>query len=184
MHIFLDMDGVLCDFVSAALKAHNREDLSSEEFDLCHSLEMSLGEFWRVVDQTPNFWLSIKPYSWFHELVDFIDGKSEFFILTAPSLDASSYEGKRKWVSKYFGRRFNRLILTKYKWLLARPDTLLIDDSERNCEMFEQHGGHKILFPQPWNTNRVYVDDRLKFVKNELRAFISGVYNSRKEPSS
>lgn len=172
MTVFLDMDGVLCDFVAAAGNAFAAKNFNPSEFDVCKQLGVSLSSFWKKIDQTPDFWINLKPYPWFHELVDFVEQRSDFFLLSAPSLDSSSYAGKREWVEKYFGRHFNRLILTKHKYLLADPNAVLIDDSEKNCQKFEDAGGRIILFPQPWNSNRGYVGERLKFVKSKLRLML------------
>ena len=43
--------------------------------------------------------------------------------------------------------------ITPRKWLFARPDALLVDDSEANTDLFEQPGndGHVVLVLCPWN---------------------------------
>ena len=53
------------------------------------------------------------------------------------------------------------------KYLLAKPDVVLIDDQHKNIDLFREHGGQAILFPQPWNENYA-ITDRIGYVKSEL----------------
>lgn len=43
-------------------------------------------------------------------------------------------------------------ITGKKKYLLAREDALLIDDSKPNCDSFIGNGGSAALVPSDWNT--------------------------------
>ena len=38
------------------------------------------------------------------------------------------------------------------KHLCANPETLLIDDSDKNVDSFRKCGGQAVLVPRPWNS--------------------------------
>ena len=57
------------------------------------------------------------------------------------------------------------------KHFCARPDALLIDDSDHNVEAFLAHGGQAILVPRPWNPlhcmpTLTFLDDAFKMFFN------------------
>jgi hypothetical protein len=51
-------------------------------------------------------------------------------------------------------RRQHLIVGEDCKELLARPDTLLIDDNEKNISAFRKSGGMAITVPRPWNRLR------------------------------
>tara|TARA_B100000700_G_C14367978_1_gene544625 strand:+ start:90 stop:317 length:228 start_codon:yes stop_codon:yes gene_type:complete len=54
-------------------------------------------------------------------------------------------------------------MLGSHKHLLAKPDVVLIDDSDEKCRKFIEAGGHAILLPQPWNANHGLVDPEKEY---------------------
>ena len=175
-HIFLDMDGVLTDFVGAALRLHGRTELLDNwprgERDIAKVLGLSRGAYWSKIDeQGSDFWASLEPYAWLHELIDVVRDVAPFTILTAPSLSPSSAEGKVRWMYEHFpkveGRRFTSYLIGSQKHLLAQPGHLLIDDSEAHVDAFQAAGGQAILFPQVW-TRKHSTDPPIEYVRTCL----------------
>jgi len=50
------------------------------------------------------------------------------------------------------------------KHFAATPDSLLVDDSEKNIDMWVAWGGVGLLFPCPWNSGR-QMDDPMEYFK-------------------
>jgi len=157
MQIYLDMDGVLADFVSASIAAHGRDDshdsvktwdYSTEQWEISH------GKFWSAC-QGRSFWAGLSPYSHHLELLEMCEAYAdEVYFLTSPSSTghAECLAGKSDWIKAWFGGMYQKnLIPTKHKHLLAASDRVLIDDSSGNIESWVKAGGIGIGFGQPWN---------------------------------
>ena len=163
--IFLDMDGVLTDFVSAALSLHGRLDALEHwpegERDIPKVLNLSRTQYWKLIDeQGADFWASLKPFSWFGQLVALVKEFAPMTILTAPSISPSSLEGKVRWMYEHFpkenGRVFNSYLIGRQKHLLAQANRVLIDDSPAHVEEFRSAGGTTIMqFKIGWNTSKL-----------------------------
>jgi 5'(3')-deoxyribonucleotidase len=173
--VFLDMDGVCCDFVGGVFnlfgKKLNEEEWPKGAYDIAKVLGVTEGELWTKVDEAGwVFWFNLREYPWFKALYDSLTKWSdgELYFLTSPSKHASCLAGKREWLSKRLGKMFDKVIYTKHKHLLAGSETYLIDDSDKNVDEFRAAGGSALLFPMPWNkadepTNHVkYVMDWIR----------------------
>ena len=174
------MDGVLTDFVSAALRVHDQADVLDAwprgERDIPKVLGVSRGEFWRKIDaQGVEFWSQLERYPWLHALIDEVQKHAPWSILTAPSLAPHSSQGKIIWlrneIPKVKGRAFSDFLIGHQKHLLAQPGHILIDDAESNVDAFQRHGGKAILFPAIWNRNR-QVEDPVAYVREELESMV------------
>lgn len=171
--IFLDMDGVLCDFVSAAFTAHgHRFDASKYprgEFACEKILGVSTNEFWRRIDFGGEaFWENLEPYPWALDLAKELQQIDRVFIATSPSRSPASYSGKRRWLQKMGLCRLDAMFGSQ-KWLMSRPGRILVDDGEHNILPWINEGGQAILIPQPWN-NANPVRDVVGYVCNSLRS--------------
>ena len=171
--LLVDMDGVLVDFVTAALRLHDRMDVRENwpagTWDFPTVLGISAREFWRPIHEAgAEFWASLAPYSWCDELLSLIAESQHWSILTSPCSDPYCSAGKIIWLQQRFGRGFRDFLVGPPKWLCARPDQLLIDDNDSNVEQFRARGGRAILFPQPWNENHALAHDRMGYVREKL----------------
>lgn len=174
-HIFVDLDGVLADFVTAALHLHCRPEALSGwplgEFECHRALQITPGQFWSRIDQEgARFWAELAPFPWMRELFDRLRSVAPVTIASSPSYDPGCLEGKVRWIQQHLGKKFRDFLIGPPKHLLARPDVALIDDSDRNIEKFVQHGGVGIVFPQVWNSHHALRDDRLGHVMQRLSA--------------
>lgn len=185
-HILLDMDGVLCDFVSMACVACGRPAVISNWpksiYPLCDALEMPLDEIWARIDRHDKhhgFWSRLAPYPWYTDLINLIIQQESFnlpfTISTSPSRHHGCVSGKVQWLRRHIHPGFTDYMLGHQKHLLAKPDVCLIDDSDMNVDNFRTAGGKAILFPQPWNSNHAdeLLADRVAYVERDLRKMVS-----------
>lgn len=166
MRILLDMDEVLVNFVDGALAAWGVERAPVLEhwtpgrWDMVPPLSKALGlaepmsnnRFWSRLEGD-SFWLGLEPLPWFDDLLQLITNYTDdWHIVTSPSLCPTSYDGKVKWLKTKFGKSFDRFAITPHKYLFAGPDTVLIDDRDRNIEEFAGAGGIGVVFPSHHNS--------------------------------
>jgi len=176
--IFLDMDGVLCNFVGAVAKLFDttEEELYRKWEPGVYPIEEPLGitieEMWRKVTcEGAFFWANLKPFSWTKELWGYCNSIASTVILTSPSQDPHSLAGKSMWMNQHLVSRdavFRKFLVGPAKEFCAAPGHLLIDDSASNCKKFLDGGGDAVLFPQIWNENHKYVNDRMEYIQRCL----------------
>lgn len=172
--VFLDLDGVLADFVSSALEALGKSiDLNQQlEYSIENWFGITQKEFWLTIDSYgEDFWRNLDVYPWARELVNMMP-KHDTYILSSPSRNPVSSSGKVAWVQANFPKLKGKIILTSHKHLLSSPNRILIDDSEHKINPFIKSGGEGILFPQPWNYNffqGITPEQKISFVKENLK---------------
>ena len=175
--IFVDMDGVLVDFIGAALKLHGCDVESTLAgwpggvFDVAEVLGISPAEFWSKIDAAgEEWWGSLSPYPWMGDLLGLVAKCDEFILATSPSRFHGSSSGKVLWMQRAFGTSWRNYMLGEHKHLFAKRGSLLIDDNEAAVRKFREHGGSAILFPQPWNSLGG-VDDPVGYVSGEMKGW-------------
>jgi len=172
--VFLDMDGVLANFRKGVHDAFNKP------YDYT-----TLSPKWKFWDDWPDvtfemvnavcntsFWWNLE---WMHDGCDILRAieykfaPAQIYLLTTPMPNLKSADGKMMWVRDQIPAYLNRTIITQApKHLLARPDTLLIDDKDKNIDGFVKAGEHGILIPRPWNELHGWTNETLQVVKNSL----------------
>jgi 5'(3')-deoxyribonucleotidase len=171
---FLDMDGVLVDFVTGICEAHGLDNpyLKPEalgEFDMAKLWGMSNTAFWRPAKNLGlEFWASLKPTLYAKELVTLVESEFEnVAILTAPSSDPSCIPGKRLWIEQHFPQFKKKIIFAsaESKRLVAAANKVLIDDRDSNVEEWNQHSGIGVTFPCRWNKFHSIAHDPLSYVE-------------------
>lgn len=183
MTIFVDMDEVLTDFVGGACRAHgftNQEvaaNRAAGEWSIQPALAKLKGkkvvddkEFWEPIHHLGSrFWEELHPLPWFGEMIKLVNSLTDsWYIVTAPSKDPHSYSGKAIWIARYFAPEiaFHHMIPTPNKYLLANPDTILIDDREETVRKFRNtRHGKGCVFPSLGNSLYKYADDPVGFLK-------------------
>lgn len=160
MRIFLDMDGVLADFTSAAVFKHGRENPWAKgenlgEYDMAKIYQMTPKAFWEPLG-CHDFWANIQPLNEGMALLKYLESdlpQAKITLLTSPTLSPECSSGKHAWVAKHLPKYSRKLAIWPEKEVLAEvPNSLLIDDSDENVTKFIQAGGNAILWPQPWNS--------------------------------
>jgi 5'(3')-deoxyribonucleotidase len=177
---FLDMDGVIADFMGSLCRAHGRLNPYADAKALgCWDTEKLWGitefEFWRpIVDHSLEFWETIEKTPEADELVKLAClefGTENVAILTAPSKDHGSVPGKRNWIERHYPCFSKRMIFTtaKAKCFVAGPGKFLLDDKDSNVDEFDDHGGVGILVPRPWNAEHMLEGNLVGVVKDQIR---------------
>lgn len=168
--IYLDLDGVCCDFNKAALAIFGREDLIlHKDYSISKLMGLTDKEFWEeITKKKENFWRDLEEYPWFDEMYKELKKIGDVYFCSAPTLDPNCVKGKLMWLQDRLGFNFKNYIFIGDKFLLARKDNFLIDDFEDQCKKFGDHGGKIVLFPQEWNKNRD-INNRLEFVLSSIQ---------------
>ncbi len=172
--IFLDMDGVIVDFVGGVNKRMGiPKDTIPTKWAWVEDYGFTLDQVnsWCTLD----FWANLE---WMHDGRDILRaimntvGLEKVYLLTAPMPNLESASGKMMWVSGNLPICLKRTIIVQApKSLLANPNTLLIDDKDENVEKFVTAGGNAILVPRPWNKGYKNSDVSSQIVEQELKTY-------------
>jgi hypothetical protein len=176
--IYLDMDGVLADFVTPSLKVAGIP-LTHDQVTTWNYFEpyMTSNEFWWKIGASQDFWLDIKPYPWASELFKLCKSIAPVRFCSSPSIDPICVANKVQWLRfhGFMDSDKNDYHFTPHKHELAKPGRVLIDDSTPNCLAFQKATGQAIEFPQPWNgaghtiSEQGDYSDRVAYVKQWLK---------------
>ncbi len=182
--IMLDMDGVCCDWITAALIAVNRKDLIHNWKAGITNLKEMTGledkDIWKKIDALgSDWWKNLREYDWFWDLYSGLSDIGEVMFCTSPGWDSNSFKGKIEWLQDKFGRDFRNYIFTNKKYYVANENTILVDDNDKQCKEFIEHGGKAIVFPQLWNSmhpfeseikkDPKYKEKKLEYVLNKVK---------------
>ena len=171
MKCYIDMDGVTVDLFDFLLRKYGKECPSGkgnlEKIIGLPMKEILGGVDWENLNKTPEC----------DELIKTLKERfgTNTYIASSPC-DARSAGGKFKWLEKNLPTFIKgeipsrRVIFTRHKELLAKPDTILIDDYEKNVKKFITEGGKAILFPRQWNS-LYYIEDSLTYVLDQLKLY-------------
>jgi 5'(3')-deoxyribonucleotidase len=171
--IYLDMDGVLADFTTGFCRWRNISDMPAHHqttwSGVCDHAGFAPDQMDLVLRQaSASFWATLPVFPWAQDLVAICLGYGQVRILTAAVASEEAVTGKMRWLDKHFSHLTSRAIFCREKYLLARSSAVLIDDHDEQLDKFQEHGGAAIVFPQPWNTGREQIRDRLDFVSKSL----------------
>ena len=182
--IYLDMDGVLCDFVGASCRVHNKDKKTVACWNyMTDEWGMTYDEFWIPINAEGfEFWTELEPTPWAFELIDMVEYfDPNFHICTNPSRSWTSAAGKIIWLQKYLGKKSN-WIMMKNKSMLALPSNILIDDSSNNCIKFHRSGGRYITIPQPWNDLSMFPDMSKKGILDYVQSELETIFDKEYKP--
>lgn len=160
---FLDVDGVLCDFMDGIHQA------LGIDYDPSHWPYKHGPDGWHFHDELGltfeqlsahcdfTFWQNLR---WTHFGRDILRvllqhfGKEQITLLTSLMPHIESASGKMAWIKKHLPEYERQTIIcSSPKEILAGvPDSFLIDDCQKNVDRWQDAGGTAILIPQPWNS--------------------------------
>jgi 5'(3')-deoxyribonucleotidase len=173
----LDMDGVLCDFVSGALKVLNQrydkeytiEDYATnfgrwQTYDYYGITEK---EFWNTIYAVPNFWINLKSFSWTKQLYNELLKLGGVTVVTTPSRDPECAAQKLEWLNDCLGIEAPDVFVGGKKHLMA-GNGILIDDNRTNVDTFIAAGGEAILVPSTWNCSNLTFEGVWSYIQNYL----------------
>ncbi len=179
--ICLDLDGICCNFVLNLFKLLNKEHLHEEalktwtpcEFRVHNHpvINITEDEMWNLIDnEGEKFWNEMPVYPYAKQLYEECLKIAPVYFLSSPSNHGSSLSGKLKWIQNFTNnKKFRNYLIGPKKELCANPNSILIDDYDRNTENWTKNGGHAILFPQIWNSNHTYQGDKVEYVISEIK---------------
>lgn len=167
--ILIDVDGVLADFVSAALKIGNK--LSGKNVQLDEVTQ------WDLIEQhfpdcepemyeafmEPGFARNLDVYEWAQKGVEMMKTLGEVRIVTSPIIGPTFCYDRVKWLEEHFDLGYKDIIFAYDKSCI--DGTILIDDKPSNIsgwiearERDSKHSFLGVLWFQPWNVDEQPVD--------------------------
>ncbi len=159
--IFLDLDGVLVDFVGGVMRWHGLAPKHRDEVDSWDGIPnvlsrllgrpMSDADMWRTIEDV-SFWRNLEWLPLGRQLYQDLAAIVPVVIMSTPCDHAASAAGKLDWIERELPPAQRReYALTPCKHRFARPGSILVDDSGRNCDEFRAAGGRAFLWPATWN---------------------------------
>ena len=177
--VFLDMDGVLVDFVGGlhrGLGLHYNCELypyKAGQYDMFPSAvaatkgRHTLDSLHRLCYTAP-FWANMKWDRRGREILATIEKHTDQVYLASYPMDhPEAWAGKLWWVGENMPAYKTKLLLmTAHKHILARPDAVIIDDRDDNVDKFISAGGKGYLIPQPWNSKHEIFDSETNWMSD------------------
>ena len=169
--VYLDMDGVIVDFVSGlhrALGLYYIPELypyKRGQYDMFPAAVLAtqgrhtMDSLYRICHTAP-FWARMG-WDRHGQLLKGIVEKhaDQVYIASYPMDHPDAWVGKLHWINENMPAYKTKLILmTAHKEILARPDAILVDDRDDNIDKFVAAGGQGYLVPQPWNSKYAVFD--------------------------
>ena len=165
MTIFLDLDGILVNFIGGVHKRlgipynPTKYPYARGKYQILEDIayksdgELTKDDVYKACD-CHCFWESLEWDINGKRILDVaLRTGSKIYVCTAPMLRPDAWSGKAKWVQRHLGGKVQGLIVTSApKSLLARSNHVLIDDKDTNVSEFIAEGGFAYLVPQPWNS--------------------------------
>jgi len=168
--IFLDLDGVIVDFVKPAFARFcvpiqsEAEYPSGCEWDIVKAVNILIhkrtcgwgapvekNDFWNRFDF--DFWRLLPKYPHANDFIRELEKIDDVIIATSYTLSPECSAGKVAWLTRWLPKYKRRNFITPCKSELGRiPGAILIDDRDKFCDDFASHGGRSILLPRPWNS--------------------------------
>lgn len=173
--IFLDLDGVVCNFLHGAASLFERDydhllaNWPRGVYNTEEVIGVSKSQFFKKIkERGADFWANLPEYPYTREFYDHCVGLAPTYFLTRPTYDPGCLSGKLEWLHKWHGSGFTNYIMTTHKHLCAAPYHILIDDHVENVEKFIEHGGKAILWPTICNQRHDEANNAVEVVKQEL----------------
>lgn len=169
--VFLDLDGVLVDFVGGALRAHGKPAscLIPGKWHVEVGMGLSPEAFWAKC-RGHRFWSTLDWTSDGKYVLNLVSRHLPvpLWLLTSHSDDDGACSGKYAWLCRELNCLRRRAILCPDKRAVSRPGALLIDDSDDNVEMWCAMGGEAILLPRFWNSRHEAAHYALEYLETRL----------------
>lgn len=159
-HAFVDMDGILTNFVKGVCQKFDKQNPYYPENKLPG--EFFFGQFLGIPDEEiingmdRNDWTGLEWMDDGRFILDRIEGmfsQENVFLLSNPSGSAESVIGKMEWIKKHLPEYYKsaHYWIGGAKYGCALPGGILFDDFNGNVDRFRKRSGHAIMIPRPWN---------------------------------
>ena len=149
--IYVDMDGVLCDFIGGVQKRTGQDFAST---DLTPRAKQELK---KEIESLSNFWHELEWMPGAKKMWNFIKHRKPNILSAYASWDKNCRRGKNFWICKHLMITANRFNLVKRedKQKYATSDgvpNILIDDHVKNIKEWEAKGGIGVRHISPQRT--------------------------------
>ncbi len=155
--VLLDIDGVVCDFLTPALEVASRlagkvytvDDLTS--WDIWETIGRDHVDACYEAYRAPGFCAGLQPYPGAVEGIAALREHADILALTSPIHGPHWYYERIEWCVRHLGCRANDVIFTKHKERV-RGD-VLIDDRPEHVEAWQKEHPHGLgmLWNQSYN---------------------------------
>ena len=154
MRLFIDMDGVIVDFVEGVRRWYECDDWNPTQWDIDFELlGTTRDEFWESLNNN-SFWLGCPYHKEAMSLIKIFNGYDPNWCILSSAPMANCFAGKALWIQKNLPDIYNQgrfYLCRRNKYFLAHPEAVLVDDHEGNYNEWVKYGGKAILVPRPWN---------------------------------
>jgi len=149
--IYLDMDGVLCDFIRG-IKDTTGEDFTSPDLN-----QGAKGKIKAQVEKQSDFWHNLQWMKDGAELFRYVKSSHPYILSAYANWDKNCKDGKNSWIKRHLMIPKQRINLVKRedKQKYAMSDgvaNILIDDYIKNIREWEAQGGIGIHHTSAKNT--------------------------------
>jgi hypothetical protein len=154
MKLFIDMDGVLCDF-NLGVKNLGEEFVAGLEDDAPIEAKQKM---WDAIEKAgDSFWADLE---WTADGKDLWEVVKKFnpIILSSPGEFRYAPSGKALWVKKNIPGTSLFLSDSKSEYIDPYQLSVLIDDSENNVGGWKERGGEGILHTTAGNTEKKFLE--------------------------
>lgn len=180
MQVFLDLDGVLVDFIGGCCRLFGKElqPYPLGEWNFFHTWGLSEAEFYGEIRRAGSqFWADLDWTLDGEAILHCVEqyarqlGAEPVMFISSPTRAADSWAGKVDWVKRHIPGGGSRLILTHAKASVSGPGKLLIDDKPSNVRAwvnrYPRHASG-VLLPRPWNEFHPLAERALPYLAREL----------------
>lgn len=162
--IYVDMDGVVADFGSAANKVMQEAGHSTYNFHQAQAAvadKKTRNDVWKAITEFQKrhgyvFWRDLEPMPDAYTLWNYLKPYHPQILTATGQAHYKSAEQKRGWITEHFGSnvRVNTVQLAAEKAKFADPTRILIDDQRKALDPWIQAGGIGILHTSAVETIR------------------------------
>jgi 5'(3')-deoxyribonucleotidase len=155
MKCYLDMDGVLVDFVQGSIDLHRISPTKPYKWDYFAESGLTPAQFYAPMNR--EYWANLNWMPQGQELLEHLEkrfGQHNICILSSPCATDGCLDGKRDWIAKHVPQFKRRSKLGADKAFAASPWHMLIDDHDPHVSDFRKAGGFATLVPRTWNAGR------------------------------
>jgi len=149
--IYVDMDGVIADFVAgvdALFKSVGKDKYDESKYEASRKYR---DDMWDTIskyqkEHGDTFWLNLPVMEDARELWDYVQQYKHEVLTAAGQAQYHAAGQKSKWIAKHFGRvAVHSVATSKEKAKFAAPKHILIDDRQKSIGPWIQAGGIGIL---------------------------------------
>lgn len=138
--IFLDMDGVLCDFIKGV------KDTTGEDFTSPDLNKGAKGKIKAEIENKSDFWHNLEWMPGGVELFRYVKSSHPYILSAYANWDKNCKEGKNSWIKRHLMIPKQRINLVKREEkqnyaVIDGVANILIDDYIKNIREWEKAGG-------------------------------------------